>query len=247
MLPLRPGDKLPQDPTFKDPPPTLLNLLAVNWFVAGPDTQVEEGASPVARSGAWTLYRRAGTVRRASLVFDWRVVNDPGAALEAVAEPGFRPDIGVVLESPLGPTGPVFAPPPGQGKAVGEVTYTSLGPQAASIGVRSSRPAILLVRDVLDDNWHATLDGESVPVLRADYLLQAVAVPEGTHTVVLTYDDPMIGLGLAGSAVALGGLAVLAVILRRREGGTTARASAPQSRALSSASSPRSLPWESPQ
>ena len=130
---------------------------------------------------------------------------------------------------------------------MGEVTYTSLGPQAASIGVRSSRPAILLVRDVLDDNWHATLDGESVPVLRADYLLQAVAVPEGTHTVVLTYDDPMIGLGLAGSAVALGGLAVPAVILRRREGGTTARASAPQSGALSSASSPRSLPWESPQ
>ena len=44
----------------------------------------------------------------------------------------------------------------------------------------------------------------------------AVAVPEGTHTIMLGYDDPWIGYGLLGSGLALVVLLGPALVLRRR-------------------------------
>jgi uncharacterized membrane protein YfhO len=64
-------------------------------------------------------------------------------------------------------------------------------------------PAIVLVRNTWDPHWHATVDGASAPVLAADYIDQAIPVPPGRHTIVLTYDNPAIGFGLLGSALTL--------------------------------------------
>ena len=52
-------------------------------------------------------------------------------------------------------------------------------------------------------NWRATIDGRPAAVLRADYFLQAVAVPAGRHVVRLWYDDPWIGYGVLGSGLSL--------------------------------------------
>jgi hypothetical protein len=197
---------------FRDPSPTMLNLLQVNWLVAGPSEKLEAGATPVGKSGPWTLYRRARTVPRASVVFDWRIAKDADAALDVVARPDFDPVRTITLESDPG-----LARSPRAPSGQPDVAYVSLGPQAAQVTVRSPQPGIVLVRNVWDDNWHATMDGRSVPLLRADSLLQAVAVPAGANTVVLTYDDPTIGLGLAGSGLTLGALALLAIFLDRRE------------------------------
>ena len=72
-------------------------------------------------------------------------------------------------------------------------------------------PAVVLIRSSWDPNWHATVDGHARPVLRADYLMQGVAVPTGHHRVLLTYDDPWVGRGLLASGfvllVLLGGAA----------------------------------------
>jgi uncharacterized membrane protein YfhO len=76
---------------------------------------------------------------------------------------------------------------------------------------------VVLVRIPYDSEWRARLDGHEAPVLHADYVDMAVAVPEGTHTIELGYDDPRIGFGLAGSGVAVAALAAAAFLLRRRE------------------------------
>jgi hypothetical protein len=196
---------------FRDPSPALLNLLQVNWLVT-PNGAVERGAVPVAQSGSLTLYRLPTTVPRASLLFEWRVVEGADAALDAVAGPSFDPGRQVVLESAPKPGGPAAS----AAQPV-LVAYTSPSPQAARVRVRSPRPGVLLIRNVWDPHWHAKLDERSVPLLRADYALQAVAVPSGLHSITLTYDDPTIGLGLLGSAVALAALPLLATMLARRE------------------------------
>jgi hypothetical protein len=99
----------------------------------------------------------------------------------------------------------------------GTATYVPDGPQAANVSVEASAPAIVLVRTVFDPGWRATLDGAPVPILPADALDQAVAVPSGRHTIRLTYTDPSIRAGLAGSAAST--VVVLAgwAWLRRRE------------------------------
>ncbi|PPD43481.1 MAG: hypothetical protein CTY15_09925 [Methylocystis sp.] len=51
----------------------------------------------------------------------------------------------------------------------------------------------LILNDVFHPWWFATLDGEEAPVLRANVLFRAVAIPEGRHEVRFTF-QPMRGL-----------------------------------------------------
>ncbi|TMK79097.1 MAG: YfhO family protein [Actinobacteria bacterium] len=92
--------------------------------------------------------------------------------------------------------------------------------------VTSEAPAIVLVRNTYDRNWHATVDGRPVKVLPADYLDQGIAVTAGSHTIMLTYDDPSVEAGIVGSAIALtcllGAAALLAGRERRRRQATPA-------------------------
>jgi hypothetical protein len=204
---------------FVDTPPIALDLLRVGWIVAPEDRPPPLDATEVARDGSgipWILFRRTSAAPPAQLVDSWRIAVDsgaayPSAALSAVLDPAFDPSRLVVLEQEPG----VFGPPP-RG-AAGTVSFQQAGDQASRITVDTTGTAVLVVRTVFDPNWHATLDGRSVPVLRADYLLQGVAVPDGHHTVVLSYDDPSIGYGLAGSAIAVVLLLAAGMFLRRRE------------------------------
>jgi hypothetical protein len=60
------------------------------------------------------------------------------------------------------------------------------------------------------------VDGRPAPVLAANYVIQAVPVPRGTHVVELAYDDPWIGYGLLGSALFISGLVGAAAWFGRR-------------------------------
>jgi uncharacterized membrane protein YfhO len=92
-----------------------------------------------------------------------------------------------------------------------------MGDQAARVIVDTTVPAVALIRNVYDRGWHARLDGRAVPLLRADYILQGVAVPAGRHVIALSYDEPWIRNGLAANALVLAALASLMVVWRRRE------------------------------
>jgi hypothetical protein len=131
-------------------------------------------------------------------------------ALREVAAPGFDPGSRIVLEEDPG------IPKPSGDPAGGAARYRSLGPQAARVDVQSQAPAIVLVRNVWQHNWHATVDGKEVRILRADYLLQGIPVGAGRHTILLDYDDPTIGYGLLGSTLSLMTILLTAAGVRSR-------------------------------
>ncbi|MGH2683743.1 MAG: hypothetical protein ACRDIX_10970 [Actinomycetota bacterium] len=208
---------------FIHPTGAVLDLLQVG-LVVGPSAYPPlPGLEPVTNEGEWTLYRFprhilessaggadieiGGPAPRASLITAWEVVR-PGEALGIVTGPGFDPSTRAVLEE-----SPGMEPP---GEAPGHATYRQEGPQAAEVIVDGRSPALLVVRNVWDPGWRATIDGRPAPVLVADYLLQGIPVPAGRHTVELRYDDPWVGFGVLGSALALGALAAAAFALRRR-------------------------------
>lgn len=53
--------------------------------------------------------------------------------------------------------------------------------------VRSDRPGLLFEAEVWYPGWRAWVDDRPVPLLRAEYLFRAVAVPAGKHRVVVRY------------------------------------------------------------
>jgi hypothetical protein len=196
---------------FPDPDPAVMDLLQVTWLVTGDGGQTG-GSEPVAAEGPWSLYR--GPARpRATLYGSWTVAPSAAAALSEVSSQSFDPGDTLVLETPPGV-------PAGAGGVAGTARYRQLGPEEAVVLVDAPTPAVLLVRNGFDPNWHATVDDDRVPILPGDYLLQAIPVPAGRHVVRLRYGDPTIAVGLAVSAIAvvtlLGAAAIAGRLARRR-------------------------------
>jgi hypothetical protein len=191
-----------------DPSASTLDLLQVGWEVVPRGRAPTPGFVPVAREGRWVLYRGPAPPR-ASVVPRWTVANEAGA-LRTVTALGFSPEWNAVLErSPGLDRGAA-------GRTGGTASFTWTSPTTARVTVRSPGDAVVLVRNTYDPHWHATVDGATAPLLRADYFLQAVPVKAGTHTIVLTYRDPSVAAGLAGSGVAIAAMLGAAVFLWRR-------------------------------
>lgn len=92
--------------------------------------------------------------------------------------------------------------------------------------VTADGTAYLVLKQAWYPGWRATIDGQRVPIYRADLALQAVAVPVGRHTVVVDYQPASV---LVGAVVSVAGLIVLlavALLARRtfwRDVGGTSR------------------------
>jgi hypothetical protein len=135
-----------------------------------------------------------------------------GEALEAVVGEGFDPALDAVVEDPAAPP----APPAQVPAPSASVSYSEGSPGDVRVHVRSDRPGLLVVRNVHDGNWRATVDGLPARLFRTDYLMQGVFLPAGTHEVLLTYRDGAIGAGLAAGATAWTGLLLTGAWLNRR-------------------------------
>ena len=87
-------------------------------------------------------------------------------------------------------------------------------PQASRWRARVDRDAFLVVAQPHYPGWVARLDGEKVPLLRANYAFCAVELPPGEHEVELAYEPRSVKLGF--SLGALGWIAVAAAWLATR-------------------------------
>ena len=65
--------------------------------------------------------------------------------------------------------------------------------------------------------WSARVDGEETPLFSAYGFFSAIYLPAGEHTVELTYRPPGLAAAIPISAAALGAIAVLFLICRRKE------------------------------
>jgi hypothetical protein len=91
--------------------------------------------------------------------------------------------------------------------AGGRILQARETPDRLELEVEADAATRLMVRDAFARGWSATVDGAPAPVLRAEGRHRAVPVPGGRSRVVLRYDPPGLGAGLA-----VGGLALLAVL-----------------------------------
>ncbi|MDR2937049.1 MAG: YfhO family protein [Rikenellaceae bacterium] len=86
----------------------------------------------------------------------------------------------------------------------------------------SPRPALAVFSEIYySKGWTAYLDGEETPYLRADYILRAMALPAGEHTIVFHYAPPhyrvLAGVSYAGSILLLAGLLGVILIQKRKK------------------------------
>lgn len=83
------------------------------------------------------------------------------------------------------------------------VTRTRFSAHRIDVEVESSGDAIVVFAQAFYHCWKATVNGKSVPLLRANHAFQAVRVGTGRNSVVLSYRDDAFRLGLGISMVTL--------------------------------------------
>ncbi len=163
---------------------------------------------PVRNSAGSTvyLYRLPGDNPYAWVTPAITKAPDPDAQA-AVLDPRFDPSRIAVFDTGAAIQAPAVTKLP---EPLPITTRTSdVGPGRATVALSAPAPAgaALVVSENYFPGWRASVDGQEVPVYRADYNLIGVPLPAGAHTIVLSFHDAAISAGKAISLVA----AVLAI------------------------------------
>jgi hypothetical protein len=150
--------------------------------------------------GALLVYEFPAALPRVMLLQNYAVVPDAKAIIDSISLRHRDVAAGTwLMEDPKLRLGPV---------AGGHANIVSYGLNRVIIDVDTPGPALLRLADLWYPDWKAYVDGRPTPVLRADYLLRAVAVPAGRHRVEFRYESAAVRNGLLLSLASL--LVVLA-------------------------------------
>jgi hypothetical protein len=92
----------------------------------------------------------------------------------------------------------------------GRVGLVAETPGRVQLALDMDDAGLVVLADQWAPGWRAELDGRSLPVLRANYVLRAVEAPAGRHSLVFRYDPLSFRAGLGLMALALLALGLIA-------------------------------------
>jgi hypothetical protein len=125
------------------------------------------------------------------------VFADNADTLNAIFSGGFSPLDQVWL--PLENRGEVRA----TGRAGVKILSLHFSPHRLRFETDAGAPAIVVVAQVFYHPWRAYVDGKPVPLWRANYAFQALAIPPGKHQVSVVYEDKTFFWGAVLSLISL--------------------------------------------
>ncbi len=151
----------------------------------------------------------------------WEVPHRPWAAFaERVLPAADGQEAFRLLQSAAGTGSPevILEGPPPQSLATGRVLSVERKAERLRVEAQADGEGLLVVNDTYWPGWTATVDGQPVPIFRADILVRAVRWPPGRHVLEMRYEPREVRVGAWSSAAAALGVAVLVALgwTRRR-------------------------------
>jgi hypothetical protein len=170
-------------------------------------TVTVDPAYRLVHSGDVKIYQNLAVLPRAFIVHQASVVDDDEEVLALLQDPAFDPISQVILSE--GDALQVEARP----SAVEIIGYE---PEEVQLRASLGAPGYMVLTDADYPGWKATVDGQPVPILRADLYFRAIALEDGEHLVSLHFwpNSARIGLAMSLGAWLISGL-ILAVLALR--------------------------------
>ena len=153
----------------------------------------------VFRSHTAAMWEDQSALPRAFMVHSAENVDDD-QALAQLEQPDFRPDQVVLLADGQAideRNDTVPAPTKDQ------VTIVDYKSERVEIKVTAADAGYLVLTDSWYPGWEASVDGQSTPIHRADYIFRAVQLQPGEHTVVFEYRPWSFAIGAIISGLSL--------------------------------------------
>lgn len=181
----------------------VLNMLNTKYFIfpAGKDGQPVPVVNPYAYGNAWF-------VDRVQYVKD---ANEEIAALNTVV-----PTETAVVDAKFKDALTGWSE--GHKDAESVVQLTSYEPNRLTYHVSSAKGGVVVFSEIYYPGWQATIDGAPVDIARADYILRAMHVSSGSHTIEMWFEPQSIRVTetIAYVALALLVIGVMAWVWRQK-------------------------------
>ena len=170
----------------------VLNMLNTRYFIFPlQGGQTVPLLNPFARGNAW-------------FVNDVKYVNSANEEIEAIHEldPAHQAVVDKKFQEAIQPIA---------SDSTATIQLVAYEPNYLKYEVNSEKGGTVVFSEIYYPGWQSTIDGQSVPHGRANYILRAMNVPAGKHMVEFTFDPVSLHITEAIAFVALGLLALLAV------------------------------------
>lgn len=150
-------------------------------------------------SGYKLLKSPTKVMPQAVLVNNAKIVPDLDEHIRYLKEADFDPQKQVLLEKEA----PGHTLPQPKTADSGQVTITEYHPNRIELEAVSQTNTYLVLSELFYPGWHAYIDNKEVPILKADFLLRAIPLTAGRHSIVFTYRPMSFIVGAAISLTTL--------------------------------------------
>jgi hypothetical protein len=135
-------------------------------------------------NGPFSVVEFTGALPRAKLYTDWEIIPQATNVLTRLADPSWDPARTILISDDAAPKASAASSnaTPGEATIIANPT-----PKLMEVRTKSDAPAMLLLNDKIDPEWHAYIDDKETPIYRANFLVRAVHVPAGQHTVTFKF------------------------------------------------------------
>lgn len=117
---------------------------------------------------------------RASLIYDYKVVDSAQDVLNEILSPEFSPGGIAVLEEEPNIT---------LSEDEGDVDVVRMIANEKVLDVKTSKTAFLIIRENYHPDWKCYIDGKKEKIYKANYIFYGVFVPEGKHELRFVYES----------------------------------------------------------
>jgi len=180
---------------------------------------LEDYTTKMDDNGPYALFENTQALPRAKLFSQWEVTTNNAAVLADLGNPNF--DFSrTVLVSGAVPPPPAVSPNPTADK----VEFASYAPKDVVLKCAATAPAMLLLNDHYDPDWHVLVDGKPDVIARCNFIMRGVYLTPGNHTVEFKYQPPFGLMYVSLSAIGLGLVVFMVVLVPGR---TTEKAATP--------------------
>ena len=185
----------------------VLNMLNTKYFIfpAGQQGQTVPIENPYAFGNAWFV-DKVQYVNNANKEID--AIGQVDLQQTAIVDSKFKAALKEVNE--------------GYKDSLSTIRLTGYEPNQLVYETSSPKDGVVVFSEIYYPGWTATIDGKPADIARADYILRAMNVPAGKHTIEMRFDPQSLhvteGIAYGAMALLLIGVIILVWINRKKYG-----------------------------
>ena len=191
-------------------PINILDMLNAKYILAPYQLFGDDSPFPLVFNGGGAfVYENPGALPRAALFGSYRIVPRERIRNLLISR-DFDPKAELLLEREPG-----IVPETSAGNSV-EITDYQLN--SIKLETNIEKPCLLLLSEIDYPSWHATVDGEPVEILRANYCLRAIPLRPGSRKIEFRFRSRILNMTLVISIVTFVIVLAVPIVFRQAAG-----------------------------